>query len=402
MLVVAPLRVCNTVWKQEVSKWSYDFKVRNLCQRVKKGLKQERDSFMDLLNYESLKHLEDHAHLYDMIVFDESTYVKNFTAKRTKSARKLVSKVLRRLVLTGTPAPNSLMDLFAQVYMIDRGASLGKNLTVFRSLFCAQGGWQGREWKMREGQAKKLKDAVAPLVRQLDAASNLPDLPELSYVDMICQLPPACIAGYKKLKKELLIQLESGNLLLMANAASAYAKCRQYASGQVYDEDRNVHVVHKEKLKMLGDLVEQLGGQNLIIFHEFTHESEAICKHFKQKIPILNGATKAKDAQQMIDDWNARKLPLFLIQSRAGSHGLNLQQGGSNVCFYGLPQSLETYEQAYRRVFRQGNKESHVYVYRLLTQSTVDEIINTRLKQKDMSQREFLDLLKEHARSTTI
>jgi len=394
-LVVAPLRVCRLVWQQEISKWDFDFTSNVLCQNVKRELKKKRP-FIELINPESLHHLEGHTDRWDLVVVDESTKFKNWSSKRMRCLKKMLKGFMKRLILTGTPAPNSLADLHSQVFILDGGAALGRNVTVFRSLYMRQGGWQGRQWMLREGQAPKIHTAVAPLCLRQDAETCL-DMPELVINDIECELPPACVKQYQVLKRQLLAELETGNILAQ-NAASAYMKMRQFANGQMYDEDRNVHPVHLAKREALGDLVNELGGKPALVFYQFGHDAAAILKKFP-KAPVLNGATKAKAAVKMLDDWNAGKTHVFAVQNQAASHGLNMQEAGNDVIYYGLNDSLEVYEQSYRRIYRQGVKGRQVRIYRLLTQGTVDGLIRDRLVQKDQTQQDFLNHLKNHART---
>ena len=392
-LVVAPLRVCRLVWGQEIEKWDFGFTSNILCQRVKKQLKNI--AFIDLINPESLHHLVDHCERWDMLVIDESTKFKNWTSKRMRSLRKMLPNFKRRLILTGTPAPNSLADLHSQVFCLDGGAALGRNVTVFRSLYMHQGGWQGREWKLRDGQEGAIHKQVAPLCLRLDAESCL-DMPELVVHDIECELPPKCVPQYKQLQRDLLAQLESADILAM-NAASAYMKMRQFSNGKMYDAERNVHDVHTAKLEALEEVIGEINGKPVLVFYQFGHDVDAILSKYP-KAKVLNGKTKAKDAEKMMEDWNAGKLPIFLVQNQAASHGLNMQGAGNDVVYYGLGDSLEVYDQSYRRIYRQGVKGKQVRIHRILTLGTVDMVIRDRLELKDQTQQQFLTHLKNHAR----
>ena len=392
-LVVAPLRVCKLVWGQEVSKWGFDFSTNMLCQRVKRGLKDK--AFIDLINPESLHLLKDQCDRWDTLVVDESTKFKNWTSKRTKALRKMLPNFDKRIILTGTPAPNSLADLHAQVFMLDGGAALGRNVTVFRSLYMHQGGWQGREWMLRENQAGKIHEAVAPICLRMDAESCL-DMPELIVNDIVCEMPERCKAQYRQLQKDLLAELATADILAM-NAASAYMKMRQFANGQMYDSERAIHQVHNNKIEALVDLVGELGGKPALVFYQFGHDLQAIRKKYP-KAPALNGQTKPADAEKMLVDWNAGKTPVLLVQNQAASHGLNMQGAGNDVIYFGLPPSLEIYDQSFRRIYRQGVTGKQVRVHRLLTEKTVDFTMLGRLKDKDQTQKKFLESLKNHAK----
>lgn len=413
-LIVAPLRVCRLVWEQEIEKWGFDFTSNILCGKlgytlsrklVKGKVKSVRTGskplpkqrFIDLINPESLHHLEDQCHRWDMVAVDESTKFKNWTSKRMKSLRKMLPNFNKRLILTGTPAPNSLADLHSQVFCLDGGAALGRNVTVFRSLYMHQGGWQGREWKLRDGQEGAIHEQVAPLCLRLDAESCL-DMPELVEHDIECELPPKCVPQYKQLKRDLLAQLETADVLAM-NAASAYMKMRQFANGKMYDSERNVHHVHTAKLEALDEVIGECHGKPVLVFYQFGHDVDAILTKYP-KAKVLNGRTKPKDAEKYLKDWNSDKIPIFLVQNQAASHGLNMQDGScSDVVYFGLPGgNLEVYEQSYRRIYRQGVKGKQVRIHRLLTIGTVDMVIRDGLELKNQTQQQFLTRLKQHAR----
>jgi len=394
VLVVAPLRVCRLVWEQEIEKAGFDFTTNILCQRVKPALKN-KGAFIELINPESLHHLIGECGRWDMIAVDESTKFKTWTSKRMRSLRKMLPNFKKRLILTGTPASNSLADLHGQVFILDGGAALGKNVTVFRSLYMQQGGWQGRQWALRDNQEAKIHEQVAPLCLRLDAETCL-DMPDKVVHDVECQMPPACVPKYKQLQRDLLAQLETKDILAM-NQASAYMKMRQFANGQMYDAEREVHFVHKEKLDALEEVVDELNGKPVLVFYQFGHDSCAILKKYP-KAPVLNGKTKPAAANKMLADWNAGKTHVFLVQNQAASHGLNMQGAGNDVVYYGLGDSLEVYEQSYRRIYRQGVKGSEVRIHRLLMLGTVDMIVRDRLELKDQTQQQFLTCLKNHAR----
>lgn len=413
-LIVAPLRVCKLVWPAEIKKWGFDLDFNVLCKKlgytterrfdrkkgktvtVRTGRKRlPKQATIEIINPESIHHLEEEAARWDMIVVDESTLFKNWTCKRMKAMRKLCVKILKRLILTGTPAPNSLADLHGQLFILDGGEALGRNVTVFRSLYMHQGGWQGRQWMLKENQEQKIHERVAPLCLRLDAETCL-DMPEKLVHDIECELPASCVSRYKQLQRDLLAQLDTANILAM-NQASAYAKMRQFANGQMYDAEKEVHFVHKEKLDALEEVIGELNGKPVLVFYQFDHDRRAILKKYP-KAPVLKGGVKDDVAEKICNEWNQGKHHVFLMQNQAGSHGLNLQEGGNDIVYYGLDHRPEIHEQSYRRIYRQGVKGSEVRIYRLLTLGTVDMMIRDRLECKDQTQREFLECLKNHAR----
>jgi len=397
VLITAPLRVCRMVWGQEIKKWGFDFDYRILCQKFQsKYLWGGKQPFIELVNPESLHRMVDKTARYDMVVADESSLYKTWTCKRMKSMRKMLPHFRKRLALTGTPCSNSLMDLHGQSFIIDNGAALGRNVTVFRSKFCYQGGWQGRQWFLQNAKDKEIHEALSDSCLRLDAETCL-DMPDLVVNDVEVELPGPCVPGYRKLKRELLAQLESADILAM-NAASAYQKLRQYSNGMMYDEEKDVHLVHKAKVDALSEVVGELQGKNMLCFYQFAHDAFAINKKFP-KAPKLDGKTPPGKAEKMIDDWNAGKTRLQLVQNAAGSHGLNMQGGGCDVGYFGLTDRPEVHDQSFRRVYRQGQQSRQVRVHRFLTKGTVDTVIAKRLGAKDQTQKEFLEALKSHALS---
>jgi SNF2 family DNA or RNA helicase len=332
-----------------------------------------------------------------MIVVDESTKFKNWTCKRMKAMRKMLPDFRKRLILTGTPAPNSLADLHGQAYIIDDGVALGRNVTVFRSMYMYQAGWQGRQWMLKPGTHGPIHDQLAPMCIRLDAETCL-DMPELSTHRVDCELPPSVRGKYKQLKRELLAQLDSGTIFAQ-NAASAYMKMRQFANGRMFDEEKAVHFVHKEKQEALKEVVGELGGKPVMVFYQFKHDADAIREKFP-KCPLLNGATKPNAAEKMVNDWNAGKTHVFGIQNQAASHGLNMQGAGNDVVYYGMGDRPEDYIQSFRRLYRQGVKGREVRIHRILTRGTVDDIIEGRIDGKGTTQREFCNRLRDHARTS--
>ncbi len=390
-LVVGPLRPIKAVWPDEVRKWEFDLPYCGMSQ-WRKNYNFPQHGVIDFTNYESIHHFTSVPGRYDLIVLDESPKIKNWTAKRTKALRKIIKDIPRRMILTGTIVAYSLADMFAQIFMLDDGEALGRNVTVFRARFMERGGWQGREWKLRAGCEQELLDAIAPMVMRLDAESNL-DMPELIVQDIMCELPLKVQPHYRELKKKLLTELESGEIFAV-NQASAYMKCKQFSNGAVYDEDRKVLKTHDEKLESLKDLVEELGGTPLLVLYQFKHDLSRIQKEFPGAIQLTN-----ENLTETVAKWNAGEIKLMLAQNASTGHGMNLQGACNHVAFFGLNDSPEVYEQSYRRVYRQGQKQGTVVVHRLLCKNTVDLLISDRVDGKLTSQKKFLDALKKHART---
>lgn len=399
VLVVAPLRPIYTVWPAEIKRWGFPFKSIILHRQHASAMAYNYP--VELVNFEGLVKLKDISQRWDMMLVDESTFVKNWSAKRTKAMRAMVKNIPQTVILTGTPAANSLHDLHAQHFMIDRGERLGKTVGAFRSQFCRQGGWYGRKWIVRSGIKDALLDAVKDTCLRMEAKDHL-DMPELIQHEIWCKMPDSALIQYKRLKRELFAELQTGDVIA-GNAAAAYTKCKQFANGQVYSTndqgEREVHTAHKEKLSALEELLEELAGKPLLTFYHFSHDRDSILQlpAFKNA-PVISGGMKVDEVEDIIKRWNAGKIRVLLAQWQAASHGLNMQERCNDIACFGLHDSLEIYDQAIRRVYRQGVTGAQVRIHRILTMGTVEQVMVERLEGKTKTQSEFLDALKQHAK----
>jgi len=400
-LVVAPLRPIYTVWPAECRTWGIDYTPIILHNQHVRAMSMNCD--LELINFEGLGKIEAIADRWDLMIVDESTFVKNWGAKRSKSIRRMAKKIPKRIILTGTPAANSLGDLHGQMFVVDQGEALGKTAGAFRSMFCRQGGWMGRKWQVRSGMGEQILEAIKGKVLRMTAEDHL-DMPRLIINDIWAKLPPGASREYRRLKRELFAELETGEVFA-ASAAAAYTKCKQFANGQVYSmegEERVAHRAHDEKIKALLEVYEELAGKPLLVFYHFKHDRDRIQtirnSPFRDA-PVLAGGMKIQEVQKILDEWNAGKHRAILAQWQAASHGLNMQGCCNDVACFGLHDSLEVFDQAIRRVYRQGVSGDQVRIHRILTRDTVDEVMRLRLEDKDFTQKAFLEALKKHARS---
>lgn len=400
-LIVAPLRPIYSVWPVERRRWGFPQSSIILHDQYAQALSVNCD--IELVNFDGLPRIADIAKRWDIIVLDESTFVKNWSAKRTKHVKHLIKTIPKRVILTGTPAANSLADLHSQMFVVDDGEALGKTATLFRSRFCMQGGWKGRKWMIRKEVQNDIKTAIKDKVLRMQAEDFL-DMPELVQHEIWVKMPNAAYNQYKKLKRELFAQLETGDVFA-ATAASAYTKCRQFANGQVYaakeDGSKESHVAHKEKVTALTEIFEELAGKPLLVFYSFKHDLEQIQASKTSPFrgcPIISGGMKPEAVESILSGWNAGKFRAILCQWQAASHGLNMQGCCNDIACFGVVDSLEVYDQAIRRVYRQGVTGSQVRIHRILTEATVDEVMLERLRGKHESQTEFLKALKAHAK----
>jgi len=403
VLILAPLRVCYSTWPAEVTKWD-DFSHLSIGimhgKDKDKVLNEAHDVYV--MNYEGLKWLESATKKgdfpFNMLVIDESSKMKSTATQRFKTLKKMLGKFARRYILTGSPAANSLLDLYGQVYCMDTGATFGPYITAYKAKYFMQTGFGGYEWVLRPGAETEIHAAVAPRVLQMSAEDYL-DMPKLIKTNIVVNLPDEAMQQYISMEKKLKLEIDEGKVTAV-NAAVAVGKCRQIASGNIYGTDditqvRTVHHVHSAKLEALEDLIEELEGQTLLVFYEYQHEADMINKHFGGKVPTISGGMSQIASAKIMVAWNNGEIPLLLAQSAAISHGLNLQAGGSAMCWYTLTYSLETYEQAIARLYRQG-QEKPVFVYHILAEKTVDYAVLSIINKKDKQQTSLLAALGEY------
>lgn len=397
-LVIAPLRAMTSVWPKEVARWSNFNHLRISIlhgSRKEKALREPADLY--LINPEGLAWLEHQRWSYpDMLVVDESTRFKHARTERFKTLRRMLPKFKRRVILTGTPAPNGLLDLFGQIYILDFGRALGRFITHYRQTYFFPTGYGGYKWVPFDDSEKRIYKRIAPLVLRLDEKDYL-TLPKLIKTSIEVELPPKARRTYERLKKEFLIQLDEG-LVEAYNAASLTTKLRQVANGWVYAEGvgskRRVAQVHRAKIDALAELIEELQGQPLLVAYEFQHERDAIAKELK--LPWIGGGVSAKRGLELEDRWNAGELPALLVHPQSVP-GLNLQFGGRYLTWFGITWDLEAYEQLVRRLWRSGQTKP-VHVYHLVAFDTIDEVIMTFLRRKRRTQKALLDALRKMRR----
>jgi SNF2 family DNA or RNA helicase len=411
-LVVAPLRVASLVWPKEIEQWE---QFRHLRISVVHGTAKERraalaaDADLYAINPEGLLWLYKEVSAGSLrlpeglgsLVVDESTRFKTHSAKCWKALKALLPLFERRVILTGTPCTNSLEDLYTQIFILDEGKRLGKNVSAFRARWFYRGGFQGREWLPIPGAKEQIEAAIADLVLRLDARELL-DLPELVVNDVEVELPPSVRAAYRKLERSLLLELDGADVTAFSSGAK-YNFCRQVANGGIYvDQEldgavlRRAETVHSAKVDALDSLVSELGGKPALVCYQFKHDLERL--RAWRSAPALSGGISAKEAADLVERWNRGELPLLYCQPRAMSHGLNLQKGGSDLIWFGLTDDLDAYLQTNARLYRQGQTGKSVRIHRLIARGTVDQAIKKRLEAKDARQSSILDALREYAR----
>jgi SNF2 family DNA or RNA helicase len=398
-LVIAPKRVAVSTWPDELAKWSQfvglkaELALGTPSQRLR-AIK--RGAPLTITTPDTVPWLSRlvTAKTWDTLFVDESTKFKSSSAKRFKLLKKLLPKFDRRYILTGTPTPQSLIDLWAQFFIIDSGATLGKSLTEFHRRYCYKGGFKGREWILHTDARAEIERLIAPLSIRVDRADFL-DMPDLQINDVWLDLPPDLLKAYKTLERDLFAMLASGDNLTVDSAGAKYLTCRQFANGGFYvtegDEDRRVEHVHNLKAEAARDIVEDLQGKPVLIAFQFRHDLERLRKVVGD-YPALDGSTSALLSARLVKDWNRKALPVLYCQPQAMSHGLNLQKGGNDVIWVGLTDNQETYQQTNERVYRQGI-EGQVRIHRILCRKTVDEAVRLNIETKSTNQKALLDAL---------
>jgi len=409
MLVIAPLRPVYGVWPIETKKWeqfaSYSIGVLHGGGKDK-ILNKNHDIYV--INFEGLRwlavKLNGKPWPFEILVVDEISYMKNTQTQRFKTLKPLLNNFDRRWGLTGSPAPNSLLDIFGPQYIIDQGATFGPFISKFRTEYFYPSGYGGYEWKILPDGEKRIYEKLGEKVLRMAALDHL-DLPELAYNDIRIDLPEGAKTIYEDFEKKLTIELDTGNVTAV-NAAVAVMKGQQIANGGSYlDQDgtdmarKTIHI-HDAKTEAVLDLVEELSGQPCIIGYHFQHDLERLQAAFPGA-PVIGSGVVGKALDDITQRWNAGEVPVLLAHPMSAGHGLNLQGAGHAVIWYSLTWSLETYEQFIRRLWRQGQK-NHIMVHHIIARNTVDEAIMLAIKRKDKTQQSLLNAVRDYIKRDTI
>lgn len=405
VLVVAPLRPCYVVWPDEITKWdNFSSLTVSVLHGKDKGKKLLDKSLIHVINYEGLRWLSatlrksGTALPYDMLIVDEISYLKNTRTQRFKTLVPFLDKFSRRIGLTGSPAPNSLLDIFGPQLVIDRGATFGKYVTHFRSEYFYATGFGGYTWALQKDAEAKIHAKLADKVLRMSAEDYL-TLPEITTNKVFVDLPAKAMKLYKELEDNLMAQIDN-NEVSAINAAVAVGKCQQLANGAVYIDgtERTHTVVHDEKIIAVREIVEELSGQPCIIGYHFQHDLTRLKAEFPGA-PVLGAGVDGDELIQLVQSWNNGEIPVLLAHPRSAGHGLNLQGAGHAVIWFSNTWSLETYEQFIRRLWRQGQR-NNIIVHQLIARHTVDEAIVAALKRKDGTQQALLNAIRDY-RTTT-
>lgn len=401
VLIIAPKKVAQVTWKDEINNWEH---LKGLRISVIDGTAAQRraammaDADIYTVSRDNVVWLVvEHGGVklpYDMVVIDELSSFKNYASKRFKALRRVRKFIPRVVGLTGTPAPNGLIDLWAQMFLIDEGKRLGKTITSYRDRFFTAGRRNGDivyQWDLKspaEETEQKISDLIKDICISMSAEDYLKMPDKLMYYDRV-KLSDKDFKAYKTFEREQVLEfIESGETITAASAAALSNKLQQFANGAMYDADRNVLQLHDEKIEKLKELVEAANGQPVLIAYTFKHDLDNIMEALKEYKPV-----KLEKPEQ-IADWNAGKINVLVTHPASAGHGLNLQKGGHIMIWYGLTWALELYQQFNARLYRQGQKKP-VSIHHIIATDTVDEKIIKSLDGKDTTQRSLMDAIKE-------
>lgn len=382
VLVIAPKRVATDTWPRELSKWEH---LTGLTASLVVGNREQREkalnrpAFLYIINRENVSWLvENFRWDFDTVVIDELSSFKSNRTERFKAMKKVRPLVHRVIGLTGTPAPNSLLDLWPEMYLLDMGQRLGRFVTGYRERFFTPDK-RNREivysYKPREGAEDAIYSLISDICISMKAVDYL-DMPERidNRIEVVMSAKEKKL--YDDFCRDMVVQIGDEELDAV-NAGVLSGKLLQMANGAVYGEDRRVLPIHSRKLDALEDLVEAANGKPLLVAYWYKHDLARIRERFPE--------ARCIDTSKDISDWNAGKVPLALIHPASAGHGLNLQEGGCTIVWYGLTWSLELYQQLNARLWRQGQKHT-VVIHHIITKGTHDEDVMKALENKDMRQ----------------
>ncbi|CAM4184892.1 DEAD/DEAH box helicase [Paenibacillus alkaliterrae] len=383
-MIIAPKRVAEDTWSRESSKWNHTkhLRISKILGDAKKreaALKADADIYV--INRENVQWLVGFLGSkwpFDTVVIDELSSFKSSSAQRFRALKRVRPLMKRVIGLTGTPAPNGLLDLWAQVYLLDRGERLGATVTGYRDRYFSAGAKSGHvvyEWKQKKESEERIHEQIADICISMKAEDWL-EMPKR--IDRIVPLVMGdkARAQYEQLERDLLLPM-AGSDIVASTAAVLSNKLLQMANGAAYDEDRGVREIHDIKLDALEDLIEGANGHPVLVFYAYKHDLSRIKERFKQ--------ARTLDTADDIAEWNDGVIPMLLAHPASAGHGLNLQAGGNIIVWFGLNWSLELYQQANARLHRQGQTQS-VIIHHLVAEGTIDEDVMAALEGKAIGQ----------------
>ena len=404
VLVIAPLRVANTVWSDEIEQWA---ELRHLRYSKIVGTPKQRnvalqkDADIYIVNRENLPWLVEQCSPYfkwDMVVIDELSSFKSWQSKRFKAFMAMRPYMKRVVGLTGTPSSNGLMDLFAEFKVIDGGERLGRFIGEFRSRYFEEGRRNGNivyEYIPMDYAECQIQDKISDITISMKALDYL-DMPDLISTKKLVRMSEKEKEKYSQFKKEYVLLELDGLEVTAANAASLTNKLVQLSNGAVYSDDHTVVPLHEQKLDALEDILESANGEPVLVAYWFKHDLARIMGRLEK----LKVKSRVMKTEEDIREWNKGNVPVGLLHPAGAGHGLNLQKGGHHLVWFGLTWSLELYQQTNARLWRQGQEAETVVIQHIVTEGTIDEEILKALENKDAQQERLIAAVKAQVGGT--
>ena len=403
ILVIAPKKVAEGTWTTEAQKWDHlqDLRISPVLGSEKQRLDAlDVNADVYVINRENvvwLKELYRNDWPFDMVIVDEASSFKNHSAKRFKALAAESCHIDRMVLLTGTPSPNGMMDLWSQIFLLDSGARLERQFTHFREKYFQPDlrSWQTGQiysYKPKKGSEEKILEKISDICISMKAEDYL-QLPDMVFDTVPVVLDPKARKAYEKMEAEMVLQLqEDEDAITAMSAAALTGKLLQLSNGAVYDENRIVHPIHDCKIDALAEMVEGLKdrGKAALIFYQFQHDRDRILKKLNDMPRIV---VHTLDGPDDIEAWNYHEVDALLAHPASSAYGLNLQEGGHHIIWFGLTWNYEQYVQANARLHRQGQKEP-VIIHHLVSQGTRDTDVMKALEHKDQAQQYVLESLK--------
>lgn len=395
VLVIAPKRVAEETWSAEIYKWDHlrgltISKVLGTESARKKALFKKADVY--IINRENVEWLVQyigHSWMFDMVVVDELSSFKSAKSRRFKALRQVRPKIKRLVGLTGTPSPNGMLDLWSQLYLLDMGERLGKTITSYRDAFFNPGKSKGHivyEYKIQASAEEEIYKRIEDICISMKAKDYL-DLPVRIDNNVMVTLSPENKAKYDEFEKTEVLALV-GTEISVANAAGLTNKLLQFANGALYDENKKAHLIHDDKMDRLAELIEEANGKPVLVLYSYRHDLDRMKAYFGKRLSTFEEGTV-----KVMDRWNKKEIEILAGHPASMGHGLNMQNGGHILIWFGLPWSLELYQQAIARLDRQGQVEV-VTNHLLISKGTMDEDVVKALMNKEKSQDALMEAIK--------
>ena len=391
ILIIAPLRVANTVWHVEAENWQHTKGLKiNICTGSEKNRRAQLHKSADVYvinreNVEWIVELYGKKWPFDCVIIDESSSFKSPSSRRFKSLKKTVALTEYCVLLTGTPSPNGLLDLWSQFYLLDHGARLGRTMTAYKQRFF-KSDFMGYKYELRKGASDEIYSLIADITLSMQAEDYI-KLPDRIDSSVFVELPPAKLKAYKDFERESILELEDSDDVEAVNAAVLGNKLLQFANGAIYtDALGNWSDLHRVKLDALNDIIEDNAGENILIAYNYKTDLERLTKKFPDAVVM------DKDGEA-VARWNNNEIKLLLAHPASAGHGLNLQKGGSLIVWFGMIWSLELYQQFNARLHRQGQTKPCRVVH-IVASQTIDEKVLNVLSDKNAVQNNLLTALK--------